>query len=109
MPAGAGAVIAVSWTSEMATPLLDEGTPFGAEATSLAKYSLPENSLDPDPWRVKEPIRADQVFHRLSRAPASRQVLDKVFADSDDSSLQDMFGDNRRAYPPNGSENKSAL
>jgi hypothetical protein len=89
---GPGAVIAASWTSEMATPLLDEGTPFGAGATSLAEYSLPENSLDPDRWKVNEPTRADQIFHRHSRAPATSEVLDQVFADGDDSWRQDMLG-----------------
>jgi hypothetical protein len=51
-PAGAGAVIAASWTSQLATPLLDEGTTFGAGATFLAEHSLPENSHDADPWRL---------------------------------------------------------
>ena len=77
---GPGAVIAAS-TSQLATPLLDEGTAFSAGAPFLSLQPLPENSLDLDPWSVREPTRADQVFHRLSRALATSQVLDKVFAE----------------------------
>jgi Bacterial virulence factor lipase N-terminal len=92
-PADPGAVIAASWTSQLDTNLVDEGTAFGAGATFLSLQPLPQNSLAPDSWRLREPTRADQVFHRLSRAPATNQVVDQVFADRDDSWLQDMFGD----------------
>jgi hypothetical protein len=70
-----GAVISGSWTSQLATPLLDEGTAFGAGTTFLSLQPLPGNSLDPDSWKVAEPARADQVFRRLFKGPATSQVL----------------------------------
>src|SRR5262249_5054217 len=83
-PDGAGAVIAASWTSQLARPLLDEGITFGAGATFLAEHSLPENSLDPDPWRFREPTQADRASHWASRAPALTDVFVQDIADGDD-------------------------
>jgi hypothetical protein len=96
-PAGPGAVIAASWSSQLANPLLDEGSTIGAGATFLAEHSLPENSIDPDPWRLTEPTQADQIHHRLPKAPATSKVLYQDFAGVDDGTLQDMFGDYRIA------------
>src|SRR5262249_40938523 len=81
-----GAVISASWTSQLATLLLDEEPAVGAGATFLSVQPLSENSLDPDLWRVTEPTRADQVFHGLSKAPATSKVLNQDFADVDDGS-----------------------
>jgi hypothetical protein len=77
MPAGPGAVTAASGR--------------------LSLQLLALNSLNPDPWRVKEPTQADEVSHGASRAPALTDVFDHVFADRDDSWLQDMFGDDQTA------------
>jgi len=90
---GSGAVVAASWTSQLALPVLDEETVFGTSPTFLALQTLPENSLDPDPRRLREPTQADQVFYGLSRAPALTDVFDHVFADGDDSWRQDILGD----------------
>jgi hypothetical protein len=74
------------------TTLLDEVTAFGASAASVSLQPLPENSLDPDPWRVKEPTQADRASHWASRTPALTDVFDHVFADRDDPWLPEMFG-----------------
>jgi hypothetical protein len=80
---GPGAVIAASWASQLATLLLDEGTAVGTGATFLTHQPLPDNSLNPDPWRAKEPTLAARTSLWATRAPAFTDVFDRVFADLD--------------------------
>jgi hypothetical protein len=92
LPAPAGGIPTIS---ELFAAAQLRGPAVGQGATLLPPQLLLENSLDPGPRGDTESSRADQASLRASAATTSN-VLDQVFADRDDSWLEDIFTSDKK-------------